>query len=343
MTDATHARIPRRRAFTLIELLVVIAIIAVLVALLLPAVQQAREAARRASCKNNLKQIGLALHNYLDANKMFPIGSLFGNINGVQVYGSSRISWMARLLPFIDQAAAYQMINFNLHPSNQGVNLPVLGTNIASYRCPSDPGDRGTTGQSAYACTNYFASVGTGQDIRAGAGDGTLLTGNSVNPDGYWSAVAQNNDKQPGIFSANSHARIESITDGTSNTVAVGEGLVGTKIYGPTGSEPTCNAAGIASLTGATTRGYSWFFGDYPTWFFSTYRTPNYNRTSPNNGIYECTNYSAGGPFSARSMHTGGAHAVLADGSVRFFSDNINLTTWNSLGDRADGRILGEF
>lgn len=331
----------RRQAFTLIELLVVIAIIAILIALLLPAVQQAREAARRTQCRNNLKQIGLAMHNYHDTYGTFPIGCLYGNINGIEVYASSRISWAARILPYIDQVPLYNNINFNPHPANTGTNLStVVGVDIPGYRCPSDPGTRPNA---AYAPLNYMVSVGSADNVRGDGGNSTPLTGNSVTPDGYWSAVAQNNGTQKGVFSSNSRTRISEITDGASNTLLASECRVGTKIYANAG-ESLCNTAkATAPDNTRSDRGFSWFFGEWNTWYFSCARTPNFNRTAPDNGIYDCTYFSGGGGFAARSLHTGGVHALLGDGSIRFVSDNINLQTWQYLGNKSDGNTVGEF
>ncbi|HBN75421.1 MAG TPA: prepilin-type cleavage/methylation domain-containing protein, partial [Planctomycetaceae bacterium] len=127
--------------FTLIELLVVIAIIAILVALLLPAVQQAREAARRSSCKNNMKQLGLALHNYHDTYSTFPPASVRQPTGGgVNEWESSMIGWQARILGFMEQSALYDLIDWGITPGNSGTNnTTVRGTEVAGYRCPSDP------------------------------------------------------------------------------------------------------------------------------------------------------------------------------------------------------------
>lgn len=335
----------QRYGFTLIELLVVIAIIAILIALLLPAVQQAREAARRTQCRNNIKQLGLALHNYHDSHKVFPPARL--HYTGTERGGCTwqnqpGHSWRVQILPYIDQAPLYGRINFDLHPANTGTNVAnVMNVDIPAYRCPSDPGNRPNA---AYAPLNYMVSIGSAADVRGEGGNTTLLTGNSVNPDGYWSAVVQNNGTQKGVFSSNSRTRMSEITDGSSNTLLASECRVGTKLYGNAGNESLCTTAkALAPDSTRSDRGYSWFFGDWPTWYFSCARTPNFNRTTPDNGIFDCTNFSGGGGLAARSLHTGGVHALLADGSIRFVSDNIHLQTWQNLGNKADGNPIGEF
>ncbi|MFH1302133.1 MAG: DUF1559 domain-containing protein [Planctomycetota bacterium] len=175
-----------RKGFTLIELLVVIAIIAILIALLLPAVQQAREAARRSSCKNNLKQLGLALHNYAETHSIFPPGSVGPNAIGV----------FAFILPFMEQSALYNKWDFNL-PHLDVANRPACSTPVTAYFCPSKP--RSSLNSSTTAYGDYAVSSGTGNS----------------------NSAAQANWK--GMFNQNSNTRIRDITDGTTNTFAAGE------------------------------------------------------------------------------------------------------------------------
>lgn len=186
----------KKRGFTLIELLVVIAIIAILIALLLPAVQQAREAARRSTCKNNLKQIGLALHNYHDTHRVFPPGV-------INVSSKNYIGWGTFILPFMDQAPLYNFIKTNggfdvawssvtaLTTANQGAK-----TIIPAYICPSDPMGGLNVEMSSYGKSNYVS-----------------CPGNLFNGTGAYS----------GVFYANSKVRMRDITDGTSNTILGGE------------------------------------------------------------------------------------------------------------------------
>ena len=189
----------RRSGFTLIELLVVIAIIAILVALLLPAVQQAREAARRSSCKNNLKQIGLAMHNYHDVHSALPYG--FYSFEGDPNFSRNRDSWFQRLLPFVEQAALYDQYERSTGPQVWS-DAEAARTRIATYLCPSNPEYAYTTsGMGAYFRGNYGANSGSIN------GQGTTTSSN-------------------GLFFRNSRIRFADITDGTTNTILVGEGVV---------------------------------------------------------------------------------------------------------------------
>jgi len=181
------ARVAHRRAFTLIELLVVIAIIAVLVALLLPAVQQAREAARRAQCKNNLRQIGLALHNYESSNRVLPPGVL--GDNGSPAAGQLLHTWMAQILPGLEQGALYRQYNFNVR-FDAAANAAVVVTAVGVYTCPSVPA--ASTG-SLFAPTHYAANAGT---------------------------IPGQND---GVMYPLSRVAFQDFLDGTSGTIAVGE------------------------------------------------------------------------------------------------------------------------
>lgn len=328
---------PSRKGFTLIELLVVIAIIAILVALLLPAVQQAREAARRSSCKNNLKQLGLALHNYHDVYGCFPIGSMLKDNGTGGPSSTNRTTWMARILPYVEQAALYDLINFNSNvTSGMAVWDPdnARGTEIATFRCPSDPGDRAITGRTDYAPTNYVACIGNtfrtygDGGTTANSSHGTYIQGN-----GTWARGVLNTGQQDAIFSTNSHTRFRDITDGTSNTMAAAECLVGANVIADsTGDVNICLATDPIS----TDRGYTWLRGEPETWTYTTKKTPN----SP---IDDCVRFSIFVNTSARSKHTGGVQIVLSDGSTRFVSENINLTIWQNLGDMADGNVLGEY
>lgn len=306
------AFLKRRQGFTLIELLVVIAIIAILIALLLPAVQQAREAARRSTCKNNLKQIGLALHNYHDTALTFPSAHVRTVANS---WLSSQIGWQARILPYVDQANLYNMIDWSIQPGNTGTaNTTAMKEELPVFRCPSDPGNRGTTGQPAYGPTNYVACSAQYGDFSAG---GTAFANNGRS-----------------VMFLNSATRIRDITDGTSNTMIASECKVGHPYA-------SANATSGTVCTGTATqklRGYTWFWGQaMHMWSYSTL-------VGPNTDLLECSS-GTGGPalMGAHSQHTGGVHVLFADGRIQFISENINLGTWQDLGHKTDGNVVGEY
>ena len=312
-----------RSGFTLIELLVVIAIIAVLVALLLPAVQQARESSRRAQCKNNLKQIGLALHNYHDAFLRFPPASV------------TSISTQARILPYLEQTALYNSIDFNVgynDPSNQAA----LARDIAVYRCPTDtdklPGALGGR-------INYCTNTGTG--IIYG------LPGATAGSTNYGMPAPE------GIFFKNSGVRIADITDGTSHTAAISERIMGdgsngistprSDTYRP-GTYPStpdemladCRAVNTSDLS---KQGYS---NNGAPWIQSHHSVTMYWHNAPPNER-SCMYPPSRIMTTASSRHAGGVHSALCDGSVRFVSESVDLATWRALGSRAGGEIPGDY
>lgn len=311
---------PRRRGFTLIELLVVIAIIAVLIALLLPAVQQAREAARRTQCKNNLKQLGLAMHNYHDTFRVFPMG---GWVSGSFDMGS----YMVRILPYIDQAPLYNQINFSVTidtqvlPSGQQLALQV----IPGYICPSDPGPNVYTqsqnyGSSPRVKSNYAGNIGNQNSSGCNVGWNTLNgNGSATNGDTY--DVGQVSGvlmKWPACIN------IAGVSDGTSTTLLMGE------------IRPICSAH----------QQDGWIDSNA----FWTVTGPGINYpTCPDevgytgSGCNQIGNGAWGTSNTFRSKHVGGCHFVLCDGSTRFISQNISLLTLQQLADRRDGGVVGEF
>tara|TARA_R110002111_G_scaffold261826_3_gene335824 strand:- start:32219 stop:33169 length:951 start_codon:yes stop_codon:yes gene_type:complete len=313
----------QKRGFTLIELLVVIAIIAILIALLLPAVQQAREAARRSTCKNNLKQIGLALHNYHEIHSTFPPGITraqghpYGPVEG---WNTGKVLWSAFILPSMDQAPLYNMINFAVaDPGKNAVNATVRNADLPAYRCPSDPGGRGTTGSSGSGPSNYTGCVGN-SPLGSVSGGGSSYQNNGTS-----------------VFFTDSKTKIRDITDGTSNTMMVSELLVGSK-YITYGNVNTGGILDDCSTSGgsANKRGESWFYGDASIrWAFLTVFPPNTE--------VACRSYQEYANASPASQHVGGVHILLCDGAVRFVSDNVHLKTWQNLGNKADGNVLGEF
>jgi len=354
-----------RRGFTLIELLVVIAIIAVLIALLLPAVQAAREAARRAQCTNNLKQIGLAMHNYESAQQSFPWNHISGvrfptisapaptGYAGSPLYGFGALALM---LPYVEQQTVWNTLNFNFgmaYGGNATTAPPIdpcqytgITATIGSFICPSDGKGLGRN--------NYMASNGTNYDWHS-RGSGAGVFGRP--------------DTDTGLVAGTGYqARLSSITDGTSNTIAFAERTRGdgdrnmrtpSDIYTPvsmtsfpnyvlqipadqaylTGTAiPACMAAVTSAPTSTWNySGYFWASGNYNQSTFNFVLTPNSKTPdcSPWAGV-------AGGYgfMTPRSYHSGGVQVCMADGSVKFIKDSINLMTWYALGTRAGGEIL---
>ncbi len=331
-----------RRAFTLIELLVVIAIIAVLIALLLPAVQAAREAARRIQCTNNMKQIGLALHNYHSAfESLPPAGSvdLSGNSTG-----SGRVPQTAsvhlRLTNYLEQQALYDAYNFMLPDVTNGSSVPanttVMSNLVPGYLCPSDamPGSSENLAVGygcRVTCVNYAINGGVNRQNFGGMASGVAwwLGGNAL----YGNRV-----------------RLASITDGTSNTAAFSEWIKGNSgqnspglnlVYsipqyingGPLGDFNTCKAS--------TTPLWD-FKGEYWTLQDTGRGGPYYHVMPPNQNA--CATTAGFGNVDSfigpSSFHPGGANILLMDGSVRFVKSGVALDTWNALGTRAGGEVI---
>lgn len=297
-----------RSGFTLIELLVVIAIIAVLIALLLPAVQQAREAARRSQCKNNLKQIGLALHNYHDVANSFPPGWIAVR-NGVADFedGGSGFSWGTFLLPYLDQAPLYSKLNFN-YDMNAPENVDFLQAKLAVFQCPSDPKpDTFTTeGTPAVrlATANYVAMFGT-----------TDLHG-CENAPGVAPVNSGGQCVSNGAFYHNSNTQFRDFTDGLSNTILAGER---TTFVDPDHADEIF---------------YGTWAGAVPGEEHAVGRVIGHAEHAPNQK-HHAEDFG--------SSHTGGAHFVMGDGRVVFLSENMNEDTFRSLGTRAGGEVVGEF
>ena len=298
-----------KKGFTLIELLVVIAIIAILIALLLPAVQQAREAARRSQCKNNLKQIGLALHNYHETYRNFPPAFIYetdtNNCAGSPCNDPSW-AWSAMILPFVDQAPAFNSLEPGPTKLSQAIGDPaklaILQNTIPVFRCPSD------TGKNLYGLT-----ISGEQTSRS----------NYPGVNGERTEVRLNDGR--GIFGArNNSVKIRDITDGSSNTIAVGERA--SKIIGNTNDSYT-HWAGVRE---SNQNGSGWR-GAFEVTGVTSF---------PINSA-ESVHWRYRGWFS--SMHQGGAHFLLGDGAIRFISENIDTTTYNDLSTIDDGRVIGEF
>ncbi len=310
----------RKRGFTLIELLVVIAIIAILIALLLPAVQQAREAARRSTCKNNLKQMGLALHNYHDTHRVFPPATIAAGLNGCDAANNAggillNHTCYQMLLPFMDQANIYNQFNWSLSsgPANHGTGctgtattpsdqFSVVTSPVTVFLCPSDPGApsqvAGTSG--AYAANPGWRTSYGVVNYTTGAGGGN------------W---GENTSTSKGTLGPNGAAKFKDITDGTSNTMVFCE----TKL-----------------IKTSTSYGPYWNTATH-TFFIlpgvSSYRINN--NYDGNNNQYA---------WGAGSHHVGGAHILLNDGGVRFLSENVDLTSVvAALVSIRGGEVLPEF
>ncbi len=343
-------RSAHQRGFTLIELLVVIAIIAVLIALLLPAVQAAREAARRAQCVNNLKQLGLGLHNYHSTHDKFPIGGAC-NQGTAGCTSWQGMSSQAQMLTFLEQAPLYNAINFSLASADccgqvaVGINTTSLYTKVNIFLCPSD----GNAGANAIVAggngNSYFASYGT--------------TSN-----GY-SATSS------GLFAYASSYGLRDCVDGSSNTIAFSEQLVGDPINSPAkrtngimsvsgiGTSPDVSIVGVTALmagdlltctanyaTGTSPKllnnvGQYWLVGTMGQTMFNTVVPPNSTQykwgacKNSGGGVAEGMNYS-----NVSSNHSGGANFLFGDGSVKFIKNSVNMLTYWQLGTRANGEVV---
>jgi prepilin-type N-terminal cleavage/methylation domain-containing protein len=352
----------QREGFTLIELLVVIAIIAILIALLLPAVQQAREAARRTQCLNNLKQIGLAMHNYHDVNLRFPIGQvavLFldsvsttgfqhadpteGSILGVNGFGLHGTSWMLQILPFLEQTQLYNQWNFQYNVRGNGEIITSTNqtqpaqTDIAAFYCPTRRGNMNIQKYNFVRRVDYlqpgpipWSRGGNDYGGCIGSGIGWSIVIPMPDIGTYELTPAQIGAQQSlnpvqtyiptgtvlGVFSVNRSVGLRDVTDGSSNVIMVGE------VQRLNGLD--LNGNGLVTDPGEiqTISSDGWAWGGAAT-LFSTRNPPNRPFTFDTPG----------------SDHTGGILQVgLCDGSCRPISQNIDLTTFNNLGNMASGK-----
>lgn len=311
-----------RRGFTLIELLVVIAIIAVLIALLLPAVQQAREAARRTQCKNNLKQLGLALHNYHGTYQCFP----FGQEDTAKSYSA-----ISQLLPYFDQAPLYASINFSL-PYSDAANATARMMTIPALRCPTDASNANALAGQGGA-TNYMANKGSGVIWLDASGPNTGFP------------------PQNGVMFYQSMIRIGDVTDGSSNTAAFSERLLADGNNGvvspvadvffspasPTTADEAvamCSAVDITNLASQFPlfMGAPWMHGQHT---YQHINVPN----SRSCGFFSVLRAN----MPPSSQHVGGVHVQLCDGSVRFVSENIDRNVWRAVGTRSGGETVSDF
>jgi prepilin-type N-terminal cleavage/methylation domain-containing protein/prepilin-type processing-associated H-X9-DG protein len=330
-----------RRGFTLIELLVVITIIAVLVSLLLPAIQQARESARRTQCRNNLKQIGLALHNYASSLQVFPPGYVDANGNPNSTPDNDKGSgwgWATFLLPQMDQGNVYNQINFN-QTVGMGTNAQVSQTVLVGFQCASDGNQQAfsvydstfSNPVTTLAHSNYVACSGW-LECFSGAG------GNPQSGSGADGLTGVYGPGGAGMFYRNSRVTVARVTDGLTNTIAVGER---TSLQSPstwTGAVPGGRCPAWRAVQPpqpfSLPPGPAYDNADFGEAFILAHCNANHlpNSDFP---IYD--------PDTYHSFHSGGAHFLLGDGSVRFISSYINGATYQALATIAGAEVTGEY
>jgi prepilin-type N-terminal cleavage/methylation domain-containing protein len=335
-------RLPsHQRGFTLIELLVVIAIIAILMALILPAVQQAREAARRMQCRNNMHQIGLAMHNYLEVNGALPMGAALNLSPGVT---ANNVSWgvHGRILPYVDQANLYNNVDLT---QGWDFQTPINGLKVPVYGCPSDPGSDQIRNPGGGKVLLYPTTYGFNY--------GTWFIFDPITGRGGDGAFYPNSNLSDGDFK-----------DGTSTTIMAAEVKAWT-YYGRNGGPPSTNipttasdvVAAVATSAEFKDTGHTeWPDGRVHHTGFTTTLVPNtyvpyvingeerdidYNSWQEGrNGVNGRPTYAA---ITSRSYHAGVVTVVMMDGAARVVNENIDLSIWRALGTRYGKEVVGEF
>ncbi len=327
----------KRAGFTLIELLVVIAIIATLVAILLPAVQQAREAARRSGCKNNLKQIGLALHNYHDTYSVLPPGYALSEAGGKNKYNRPQYGWGVAIMPFLELGAMFDSLAPNsprglvdVYSSKSAADQQLLQTVISVYQCPTDvapnpvPQSIVNFGQGA---GGYKYDVGKSNYLVCTIGPSAAIADATAQE-------LQDAINNEGAFTGTYSYKFSDFTDGLSNTFLAGE-----RDGGPT--QPFTDGSTSTFFAG------TWVGVGRPANFGPQGIFTHLGRIDPSQRINRDfwaesgSNNSGGRAYS--SLHKGGAQFLMGDGAVRFVSENINSTMYLLIGKRNDGEVIGEF